>query len=64
MTQVEWAKVLEEINAVFKNQFDKLDSLENRVKELEDLLNEKENNKRPKAKESGSKRVQQAKENA
>jgi hypothetical protein len=62
MTQVEMTKFLEQINQAFKDQFDKLDLLENRVKELEEKVNAER--KGPTASTGRSKRVQQAKEDA
>jgi len=55
MTQIEMTKFLDQINQAFKDQFDKLDLLENRVKELEEKVDAKE--ERPKTRTSGSKRV-------
>jgi BMFP domain-containing protein YqiC len=42
MTQTEMNSFLEQINKAFKDQFDKLDLLENRVKELEAKANAQE----------------------
>ena len=62
MTQTEMTKFLDQINQAFKDQFDKLDLLENRVKDLEEKANAQE--KGSIAGASRGKRVQQAEANS
>jgi hypothetical protein len=62
MTQTEMNSFLHQINQAFQEQFNKLDLLENRVKELEEKVNATE--KGSKTSTSRSKRVQQTEEDA
>jgi len=62
MTQTEMNQFLSQINQAFQDQFNKLDLLENRVKELEAKANAQE--KGSKAGTSRGKRVQQTEEDS
>jgi len=62
MTQTELNNLFSQVNAAFKEQSDRLKELKHQLDQLEDKVNAKE--KRPKTNTSGSKRVQQAQENA
>ena len=62
MTQVEMTKFLEQINQAFKDQFDKLETLQIKLNELEAKVNEQ--GKGSKTSTSRSKRLQQTKEDS
>jgi cell division septum initiation protein DivIVA len=62
MTQTEMNNFLNQINEAFKDQFNKLEQLQARLDQLEEKVNAKEKGSKTRA--SGSKRVQQAKEDA
>jgi uncharacterized coiled-coil protein SlyX len=72
MTQTEMTKFLDQINQAFSNQFNRLDQLEAKVKDLEDqVLAQRQKEAQPNAERKGptastgrGKRVQQAKEDA